>query len=324
MVEVEDAGGIVDLLVVGRIAGVGNGGLLRVDDPGAVHAEIGGANIFLTQAGLDFPDLFFGVVFPPQRQIDIINRVQAGGLGRHHHGLFGVQKIDVLVLHDFTNAQGGGKVGYPEDQAGHAVRSGRNGVGVHNGLGNFDQGFDLHPRFPAGFLFQVIEQAGNVFDIVRPVGLGQDNAVKFIWRAFHDGFQVAQEKLGADIIGPHSNDFLAEIQGVERFDNALPTLWPFELVWAGVFKIHHHMVNRRFDRVGGIAVQLHAVAGIGHFSAGNDETGSLVNYEHTVLLYRSLFLSGGLSLYQIPAPRPTSLGGCLSWWYFLGTLPLYS
>ena len=104
--------------VVRGIAGVGDGGLLRVNDPGAVHAEVGCANVFLAQAGLDFLDFLFGVVFPPQRQIDIINRVQAGGLGRHHHGLLGVQKINVLVFHYFTNAQGGGKVGYAEDQAG--------------------------------------------------------------------------------------------------------------------------------------------------------------------------------------------------------------
>ena len=68
--------------------------------------------------------------------------------------------------------------------------------------------------------------------------------MKFIRRALHYGFQVAQEKLGADIIGPYSNDFLAKIQGVKRFDDALPTLRSFELVRAGVFKIHHHMVNR--------------------------------------------------------------------------------
>ena len=68
--------------------------------------------------------------------------------------------------------------------------------------------------------------------------------MKFIRRAFYDGFQVAQEKLGADIIGPHGNDFLAEIQRVERFDDALPALRPLEFVRAGVFKIHHHMVNR--------------------------------------------------------------------------------
>ena len=141
-------------------------------------------------------------------------------------------------LNHLTNPQGGGKVGYPENEAGHAVRSGRNGVGVQNGLG-IRSGFELHPRFPAGFPFKRIEQAGNVFDIVRPVRLGQDKAVEiYPAGASDDGFQVTQEKLGADIIGTHGNDFLAEIQRIERFDDALPALQPLEFVRAGVFKIH--------------------------------------------------------------------------------------
>ena len=68
--------------------------------------------------------------------------------------------------------------------------------------------------------------------------------MKFIRRAFHYGFHVPQEKLGADIIGSYGNDFLAKIQRVERLDDALPTLRSLEFVWAGIFKIHHHMVNR--------------------------------------------------------------------------------
>src|SRR5262249_23325042 len=240
---------------VGRgVALVGDLRLLRVDDPRTVHAEIGGTDVLVAQAGLDLGDLLRRVALAPQRQIDVIDGVQAGGLGRNHHRLFGVEEVDVLLLHHFTDAEGGGEVGDAEDQAGHAVRGGGDVIRLDQGLRNLNQRLDLHMRLPPGLLLQVVEQAGDVFDVIRPVHFGENDAVKFIGRAEHDRLQVAQEKLRADVVRPYGDDLFAEIQAGERFDHALPALRPFELIGAGVLEVHHHVVDRRLYRVGRVLV----------------------------------------------------------------------
>ena len=157
-------------------------------------------------------------------------------------------------MHDFADAERGGEVGDAEDQPGHAVRGGGDGVRVDDGLGNFDQGFDLHAGLPARSVFQAVEQVGDVFDVVRVVRLGQDDAMKLVGRALNDRFQVAQEEFGADVVGPHGDDLLAEIQRIECLNDTLAALRPLEFVRAGVLEIHHHVIDRRLDGVGRVLV----------------------------------------------------------------------
>ena len=92
-----------------------------MDHPGAVHPEVGGALILLAQPALQFGDALGRVVLAPQPQIDVVDRVQAGGLGRDHHRLLGIVKVLVLVLDDFAHAEVGGEVRDAEDQP--AMRS---------------------------------------------------------------------------------------------------------------------------------------------------------------------------------------------------------
>jgi hypothetical protein len=44
------------------------------------------------------------------------------------------------------------------------------------------------------------------------------------------------------------------------------------------------MIYWRLHWVGGILMQLHAMARIGHFSTGNDKTLAFIEYEHIFLL----------------------------------------
>jgi len=79
---------------------------------------------------------------------------------------------------------------------------------------------------------------------------------------------------------PHRHDLLAEVERVERLDHHLAALLALELIWARIFEVRHHVIDRRFDRVGRRYVQLHVVTGIGHLGARNYEACAFVQYVH--------------------------------------------
>ena len=108
--------------------------------------------------------------------------------------------------------------------------------------------------------------------------------MELIRRAEHDRLHVPKEKFRADVVRPYGNDFLAEIQGVKRLDHTLPALRPLKLVGACILEIHHHMIDRRLDRVGCVLVELHTVTRVGQLGAGNHETLASIDYEHRFLL----------------------------------------
>src|SRR5690349_3696292 len=80
------------------------------------------------------------------------------------------------------------------------------------------------------------------------------------------------------------------------------TLRAFEFVGAGVLEIRHHVIDRRFDGIRGRLMELHAVAGIGHFGTRNDETAAIIEYVHVQvsplsnLLVRAKFAPRRLSI----------------------------
>ena len=109
------------------------------------------------------------------------------------------------------------------------------------------------------------------------------------------------------LLGRTVTTLLAEVERVERLDHHLVALWAFEFVGTGVFEVRHHMVDRRFNGVGGGLMQLHVVAGIGHLGARDDEAGAVIEYVHGSCLQSPESLARSPRLFD-PCSR---LGACL-------------
>ena len=189
-------------------------------------------------------------------------------------------EVLVLVLDDLAHAEVGGEVGDAEDQPAHAIGGGCDLEGLDQRLRGLDQRLDLDLVLPSAALLEVVEQACDLNDFFRAARLGEHDAVEAVGRAQHYSFHVALEKRRMDIVGTHRHHLAAEVERVERLDHNLVTFGALELVGASVLEIRHHVVDRRFDGVGGSLMELHIVAGIGHLRARDDEAGAVIEYVH--------------------------------------------